>query len=319
MTIFKRKTVSYFKSKRVNIFLLFVVLALLFSVLTKLSKNYTQTFSFKINAINVPEDNVVIYDSTNVMQITLSTYGFRHIKYYFVEPTITVDFSNLEKNATHFNWIERRELSNVINQFDANIRIENISPDTIAFRYDVNTVKMVPLVLESEIVFASGFDLIETYNLEPDSIKVIGPKILTDSIAEIKTKALKLENINVDVKSTIGLNLPYKSKDLSFSHEQTQVSGRVERFTEGTIDVPINVINVPDNIKINYYPKVVSVIYYTSLSNFKSISSSSFIVEGDYNSLNSEDTFLVPKIVQQPDLVKSTRLNVKRIEFILMQ
>jgi hypothetical protein len=299
--------------------MLFVVLALLFSVLSKLSKSYTKTFSFKISAINVPEDNVVIYDSTNVMQITLSTYGFKHIKYYFVEPTITVDFANLKKNATHFNWVERRELSNVINQFDSNVTVENISPDSIAFRYDVYTVKMVPIVLKHEIAFASGFDVTEVYTLEPDSIKVIGPKILTDSISEIFTKELKLENINSDVNNTIGLKLPNENKDLQFSHKQTQISGAVERFTEGTIEVPVNVINVPNDIKINYYPKTVPVFYYTSLSNFKTISSSSFIVECDYNALNSHDTFLVPKIVQQPDLVKNTRLNVKRIEFIKTQ
>jgi hypothetical protein len=128
-----------------------------------------------------------------------------------------------------------------------------------------------------------------------------------------------LENIISDVNSTVKLKLPRQHQDLKFSQEQVQVIGTVEKFTEGIIDVPVNVINIPKNIKIKYYPKTVPVIYYTSLSNFKSISSSSFIVESDYNSLSAADSYLIPKIVQQPDVVKNARLSIKRIEFILVQ
>ena len=113
--------------------------------------------------------------------------------------------------------------------------------------------------------------------------------------------------------------LTNSSEGLKFTHSQVQISAVVERFTEGTINVPINIINIPEGIKLKYYPKEVSVVYYTSLSNFKTISTSSFIVEVDYNSLNAQDTYLIPKIVQQPDKVKNVRLNEKRIEFILLQ
>jgi len=319
MSIIKHNIIPYFKSKRANVFALFILVAVLFSLLTKLSKDYTHTFLFTINAINVPEEMVVIKDSTNVMRITLTTYGFKHIKYYFSSPTIDVDFNNLDKTATHFKWIEKRELSNVIKQFDPNVKIESINPDTISFRYDKNTVKKVPIVLNSDVKFAPGFDLAETFKLVPDSIKVIGPKILTDSIFEISTEPLKLEYVNSNILSDVILKLPINNQDLKYSHERIEVSGVVEKFTEGTINVPINVINVPNTITLKFYPKVVPVIYYTSLSNFNNISSTSFIVECDYNALNDQDTYLLPKIVQQPDLVKNVRLHVKRIEYIIVE
>ena len=217
------------------------------------------------------------------------------------------------------NWVEKKEFSNIIKQFDVNIKIESISPEIIAIRYDVNTVKQVPVVLHSEVKFSSGFDLTEAFKLVPDSVKVIGPKVLIDSILEIVTEKLVLENINSDVNSIVQLKLPIQNHDIKFSDKKVQVFGAVEKFTEGTIEVPINVINVPKNVKINYYPKVVPVIYYTSLSNFKTISSSSFIVECDFSSLNVQDTYLIPKVVQQPQLVKNARLNIKRIEFILIE
>jgi len=307
-----------FRSKKVNTFVLFLLLALLFSVLTKLSKDYTQTIAFNIERINIPEDKLIVSDSSHVLNITLTTYGFKLIKYYFTQPTILIDFENLENNNTHYFWTEKQEFSNVLSQFEPNVIIKSIIPDTIAFRYDVNYVKKVPVIFEYDINFSSGFDVVSDYKIEPDSVKVIGPKILTDSISEIVTKKIIMEDVNANLLISVELKLPHNS-DLNFSQNQVQISAEVERFTEGSINVPINIINVPDDIKLKFYPKEVSVIYYTSLSNFKTISSSSFIVECDYNDLNDVETHLIPKIVQQPETVSNVRLNEKRIEFILIQ
>jgi len=318
MKVFKQNILSYFKSKRLNVFLLFIVLAFLFSLLSKLSQRYTHSFEFKINAINVPEDHVVLNDSTNSMTIALTTYGFKHIKYYLKQSEIDVDFSDLDRTATHYKWIESNELSKIINQFDANIDIENITPDTLVFRYDVNSVKIVPIKLVSNIKFSAGYDVINDYQLQPDSVKIIGPRSMIDSISEIKTKSLDLENVNANIDHIVQLSLPKNITEIKTSKSTVEVKGTVEKFTEGTIDVPVNVINIPENIKINFYPKTVPVIFYTSLSNFESISSSSFLVQCDFNDIKDNNTYLVPSITKQPDIIKSAKLNVKQIEFIIV-
>ncbi len=315
----KNNIASYLKSKKVNVFLLFLVLALLFSVLTKLSEDYTQTIAFNIETINIPEDKVIVRDSSHVIQITLTTYGFRLMKYYMTKPSIKVDFQNLDKNATHYFWAQKREFPNVVSQFDPNIKIEGVNPDTILFRYDVNNIKKVPVVLDADINYSPGFDMIEDYKLAPDSIKVIGPKVLTDSITQVFTKLLKLNDINANIMASVQLQLPEDLEEVKFSQDQVVVTAKVEKFTEGSIVVPVNIINIPDDVKIKFYPKTVSVLYYTSLTNFKTISSSSFIIECDYNELKAQDTYLIPKITQYPERVKNVRLNENRIEFILLQ
>lgn len=301
-------------------FLLFLILALLFSVLSKLSVRYTQTFTFKVKPIGVPESNVIISDTSNVMKITMTSFGFKQLKYHFIDPEIEIDFRDLNKTKTNYVWTKQNGFLGIARQFDANVSVENITPDTMLFRYDVNAVKMVPLALNSDITYTPGYDLVDEFQLTPDSIKVIGPKVLLDSIVEVKTEKLELEDINNNIQQDINLDLPdVTTKGVSFSEVKTLVTGNVERFTEGTISVPVNVVNVPSNIEINYYPKRIPVVFYTSLSNFKAISSSSFIVECDYNSLNQANTFLIPQIVQKPSQVKSAKLDVKRVEFILIR
>jgi hypothetical protein len=142
--------------------------------------------------------------------------------------------------------------------------------------------------------------------------------MMIDSISEIKTKSLDLENVNANIDHIVQLRLPNNITEIKTSKSTVEVKGAVEKFAEGIIDVPVNVINIPENIKINFYPKTVPVIFYTSLSNFESISSSSFLVQCDFNDIKDNNTYLVPSITKQPDIIKSAKLNVKQIEFIIV-
>ncbi|MBT8271359.1 MAG: YbbR-like domain-containing protein [Bacteroidia bacterium] len=305
------------KSGRINIFLLFVLLALLFSLLTKLSRDYTQTLSMDLRPVNVPEDKVIVKDSLQKINVTLSTYGFKLIRYAVAKPIIDIDFSALDNDETYYYWTQQREFSKVVDQFDPNVRIETINPDTLKFRYDTNAVQKVPVILDANIKFSSGFDIIDSIQLEPDSIRVIGPSILIDTVSTIKTRPLTLEDINSDITELVDL-IPPDNVQISLSDQQVTIKAKVEKFTEGSVQVPVIVKNVPEDTRINIYPKTVEVIYYASLNEFKDIVPNSFIVECDYGqTLESDINFLVPKLSKKPDKVKQARLGTKRIEFIL--
>ncbi|NNK87269.1 MAG: YbbR-like domain-containing protein [Flavobacteriaceae bacterium] len=313
----RRKIDKFMKSGRINIFLLFVLLALLFSLLTKLSRDYTQTLSMDLRPVNVPEDKVIVKDSLQKINVTLSTYGFKLIRYAVAKPIIDIDFSALDNDETYYYWTQQREFSKVVDQFDPNVRIETINPDTLKFRYDTNAVQKVPVILDANIKFSSGFDIIDSIQLEPDSIRVIGPSILIDTVSTIKTRPLTLEDINSDITELVDL-IPPDNVQISLSDQQVTVKAKVEKFTEGSVQVPVIVKNVPEDTRINIYPKTVEVIYYASLNEFKDIVPNSFIVECDYGqTLESDINFLVPKLSKKPDKVKQARLGTKRIEFIL--
>ncbi|MBT8272839.1 MAG: YbbR-like domain-containing protein [Bacteroidia bacterium] len=319
MTRLQRNFIIFFKSRRLNIFLLFVVLALLFSVLTKLSRDYTQTISFQIQAVNVPEDKVIIKDSVHKLDISLTTYGFKLLRYYLTKPKVKVDIGNLDRTDEFYIWTENKEFSNVVAQFDPKVKIETINPDTLRFKYDTNGVKKVPVVFNANIEFLPGYDIVNNYVLQPDSVKIIGPNILIDTIDVIHTNELKLENINTNISTRIGLEFPANDQ-LRLSERLVNVTAEVERFTEGSIEVPVILRNVPDDVKLKIYPKNIEVIFYANLSQYKSIASNSFIVECDYNeALASNTTYLIPKITQRPEQVKNARLNSDRIEFIIVQ
>ncbi len=318
--IIKSKLIKSVKSKRINIFLLFLVLSFGILILTKLSRSYTNTIAFNIVMKNVPETDIIISDSINVLNISLKTKGFNFLKYYFKKPRINLDFANkINKTDSVYIWNNKTAFSDIISQFDADIDVVNINPDTLRFRYDVNDIKMIPINLNTDINFKEGYDLIDAYWIAPDSVKVVGPKSIVSLLDELETDTLYLKDVQTDIKEVVNLRLQNEKGLLTFSPEKVTVSASVGRFTEGRLKVPVHVKGIPDSLQIKYFPQTVTVSYYTSLINFSSIKVDDFKVECDFSELDSNQSYLIPKVVEEPKNVRYVKINLKQIEFIITE
>ncbi|WNH09704.1 CdaR family protein [Thalassobellus suaedae] len=315
----KSDILASIKNKRINVFILFLLSAFVILIFTKLSKDYTNTIIFNIDKVNVPQENVILNDSNTVLVITLKTHGFKWLDYYFSKPKIKVDFSkDVYKRDSVFIWSKSKAfLKNT--QFDKNVELLNISPDTLVFLYDVNLIKRVPVKLNATIGFAPGYDVSETYVLEPDSVQIIGPNVLVSNINNIETDSVYLSEVRSNLSQTIKLKLPENNKELTFSTKNVILKASVEKFTEGTLKIPVNVINVPPDRSLKFFPKEVNVSYSVSLSNFNSINSTDFKVVCDYNKISSNQSVLIPELVKIPKLVKNAKINQKHIEFIITE
>lgn len=305
--------------KKLNVFGLFFLLSLSFLILTKLSNDYTHKVKFTLDKVNVPEELVVVEDSSHYLEITLRTYGFKLARYLLTNPEVQVDFSNLDKVGAYYLWTDKKQLASVVNQFDANVEIIAINPDTLQFRYDVNFVKKVPVHIKSELEYSMGYDLLDKLTSTPDSIKVIGPKVLIDTITSIHTETLALKGLNGPIAQKVKLELPIDNQQIVYSQNTTIINANVVKFTEGALEIPIDVKNIPKNIKISYFPKTVKLLFYTSLKNFKNVSAQDFKVECDFKASGNTAGFLKPIIVRQPETIKNARLSMDTVEYIIRQ
>lgn len=316
----RKEIITSLKNRKINVFFLFLLLAFIILIFTKLSNQYTNTITFDINKINVPQEYVVLNDSNAKLNVTLKAHGFKWLSYYVYPPKITIDFSkDVVKTKSNFIWDKAKVYMYSDEQFGDHVELINMSPDTLVFKYDVNLVKKVPIVLDTDVTFTSGFDLTGNYKLEPDSIVVVGPDIIASKVISIPTETLKLKDVKSNISHTVKLKLPKNDKDLKFSLGEVEVSATVEKYTEGTFKIPVSVINVPKNMTINFFPKEVIVAYYTSLEHFKEVTAEDFVVECDFNTIKKQQPNLIPKLTKISKLVKSAKVNQQRIEYIILE
>lgn len=312
----KADIIASFKNKRINVFILFLFFAFVILMFTKLSKAYTNTIAFEVEKLNVPQENIILNDSTKI-NITLKTHGFKWLTYYWSKPKIKIDFiEDVHKKEDVFVWNKSKAYLNNT-QFDKQVEILNISPDPITFRYGVHMVKKVPVVFKTDVSYSPGFNITGVVSAEPDSVTVVGPNILVSKINYLELEDVVFKDVRSNIKESINLKLPKNISDLKFSTKQVVLKAQVEKFTEGTLKVPVTIINAPKNAKIKYFPKMVSVSYYVSLNNFNAIKASDFKLICDFNKTSNSQSFLIPELVETPELVQYSKINQQRIEFII--
>lgn len=319
MSALKSKIQASIKSGKINKFILFLIVSFIILLLSKLSKDYTKVVSFNVEIENLPEEQVIIKDSTHKIDILLKTYGFKLMRYYLSSPKLTVDLEKIQNIQRSYIWTATNNAVDVKNQFAENVEVENILTDSIIFSYDVNYVKKVPVILSKKVNFAPGYNVKENYALNPDSVRLIGPRVIVDAIDEVITDSLIMENVKNKIDVTLGLKLPNQIETIAMSSKRVNVLGNVDKFTEGTVQVPIVVTNLPDNMNVNYFPKKVSVVFNTALSNYESISANDFRIECNFTELSNESSFLVPRLTKKPEIAKSIKINQTRIEFIISE
>ena len=115
--------------------------------------------------------------------------------------------------------------------------------------------------------------------------------------------------------------LPVKNDLVKLSTDEIQIMGEVDKFTEGKISIPVVIINDPEGVKINPFPKEIQVIYQVALSNFNKINEDSFSVVYDYNQYKNDTLtrYLTPVITQKSDLIYSVKLIPSQIEFLIQK
>jgi len=154
--------------------------------------------------------------------------------------------------------------------------------------------------------------------VEPNEISISGPEVLIDSITEIRTESMNLEDIN----SSILLNLPIitldKNSNVRYSVNEVTVSGTVEKFTEAKLQLPFSVRNLPNNYNITTFPDKVDVIFLIGLSDYNKINQNDFKIICDYNTtIKNELNYLIPEVVSKPAMVTEYKIIPNQIEYLI--
>ena len=313
-----KKIRSVYKTRKFNVFLFFVLFALIYSMLSKITSNYTKTIVFAVKPVDIPSDQVVLDQSIDSIRLELNGYGYNLAKYYIDQPIVEISLNDLDKVKSKYQWTKQRNFSDLQEKFNESVSLISTSVNQIDFIIEQYESKNVPVELQLELNYKSGFDSFQEYKLSKDSITVTGPNSLIDTINVIETQKLVLNQIDSDINSAIWLK-PSENQNVIYSEESIGFQLKVEKFTEESIKVPITIVNIDDNMKINYYPKVVSVLYRVSIKDYKAVNPMDFRVECDLNTINKDNSVLISSITKKPSNVKKSRIENNQIQYVIIE
>ena len=94
---------DHFKNSKLKAIFFFLLLATVFWVLTKFSRQYTATAKANIHYLNIPEETQITDETIKEIDFELTTSGFEFLYYNLKNPSIDIDIKKFyvegEKNV----------------------------------------------------------------------------------------------------------------------------------------------------------------------------------------------------------------------------
>ncbi|MEO1030681.1 MAG: hypothetical protein AAFX55_04715, partial [Bacteroidota bacterium] len=264
---------------------------------------------------HIEEEVILQQDSSNVIDIFVEAKGFALVPYVFNNyKTIVLDSkTDIITKPTHYIFDVQKHKFLIQEQLGSSYTLLSMTPDTLILPYSKRASKYIPVILNANIQYATGFDIIGDFRFSIDSVKIVGPEDKIKNVATVSTKELKLSKVNSLINEDIELD---EIKGVDVFPKTVNVKAEVKRFTEGTIEVPVTITGAPKDVTINFFPKTVTILYYVDLDSYGSISAGDFKVECDFNQIEGDQTYFVPKITKSPNFIKRITIKQKRIDFI---
>lgn len=311
------KIESLKNNKKLRVFLLFLSMAILFWMLIKLSKNYIADVEFNLVYTEIPKNKLLQNEPSEKIKLTLNTIGYKLLKYSFKTRNLNYSLTDLKrKEGSLYYSLTKSKLNYLQAQLSADTKVLKVEPDTLFFDLGVKKSKKVPIISNANLQFKPGYNLVKKYTLYPDFVTVSGPTKFIDSIKEIKTEKLDLIDIFSSFEQELKLLVP--NKEVALSSKETIIKGQVEKITEGSFQISYQVINLPKNYFISTFPKEIKVVYQVALTDYNKISENSFEVICDYKETEDNNLdYLIPKIVEKPDILFDVRVIPNKIEFLI--
>ncbi len=307
------------KSKSFSIpksFLLFGFLSFLFWILINLSKEYKTAISFPVEYINLPQNKLLQDVPVSEITIHIKGSGFKLFSAKFIKKTILLDVNSLSlKKNTKYFFLLNRQRPKIQKQLKNGLEIDYFIQDSIFLNLGYLATKKIPVKGNFDVNYKKGYGLVSKISITPDSILISGPEAIIDTLSSIYTEKQLFKDVSADILKEIFIKIP---ENIKLKTTKVLVSGKVDKFTEGSFELPFLIKNLPDSIKVNTFPKTVKVVFKVGLSSFSKVTETTFRVVCDYGfSKKNNLSYLVPKLVQQSKMIKSVKMTPQKIDFLI--
>ncbi len=305
-------------SKKLAVFSVFIIISSILWFLNALSENYNDYIEITYTYSNFPEDKGILGELPSKTKIEVNTTGFVLIKfkYLYHQPIINIDVNkSTEQKNGKLIFIDNNVKKIINNNIGNRIEIIQTGFANKTFKLSKLKTKYVPIKPLITINFAKQHRLTKDIVIFPNKIKVSGYKSVIDTITEVYTNKITINNLNTNKIITLELN---KNSNLRYSNDSVKISIFTEKFTEKVIEIPIKIINNPNSVKINLLENNIKIKFNINVQNYDKIEASQFKAIIDYNKISKNNSnFADVNLVKYPKEIKKINYYPKKIKFFI--
>ncbi|WP_299536428.1 YbbR-like domain-containing protein [Ulvibacterium sp.] len=301
-----------------KIFLLFLLCSGLAWFVSNLSEDYVHNAVFNLEYVNVPDSVLLDKASRNTVNVKLRAVGFQFLGFNFKNKSVKIDLSRVATTASKSYIPQEVYRGQIERQLSGSMTLLEMDRDTLFFDFLKLESKEVPVRPQITLNLEQNYLLDGNLEVRPEKITVKGPKEEIDTIQSVRSARLDLQDLTADFTRKAMIIRPQQLKNTTFSSESVSIKGKVARFSEKMIQVPIEVINLPEGTQIRTFPDSVSILCKAKIKELRDLENPDFRVIADYGTANEDNAnTLVLKITRKPESIYSADLLETEVEFIL--
>jgi YbbR domain-containing protein len=300
---------------RSKFFLFFLVFSFILWFIAKFSKEYTEVISLEMTFENVPPTIIPIVKSPTNVEFTLKATGFQFLYYQFLDNRLKINAQEADFDSGRAELPIAAQYQNLKEQLLGDTEIINYFPAVIEFDFQEQTSQKIP-VISPEFKIALGYSAV-SIQFVPDSIDLIGPMNQINAIKEVQP----LFTIDVPIEESFEtmIALPDMGELISLSNQRVLMKVVIDRFSEAKYQLPIKMINAPQEGVFKFFPTNVSITLSAPLNSLRDITPEDFQVGIDYNQLSANNKSVKLKVYSAPKGVTNMRLEPKEVQYLKRQ
>ena len=314
-TLFKNP----FKNSKLKAFVVFLVLASVFWMLTKFSKQDVASVVATITYVGVPEGTMLTKNNPQEFSFNLAATRFEFLGYVFNKPNITIDVNSFFKDNKNQARVDGAALEKLIlNQVVDDGRITQLSLPELIIELEQLNFKKLPVKVDLSIDYKIGFDALGTLKVQPDSVVIRGSKKVLDTIKVVKTRWVSLKDISEPIKENFLLQ-PWRDTAITITPKIVSIFQDVSEYSQKIIMVPVSIINQPLQGSFKLLPATIKVAFNVPVNRFNDVTVKDFKIVCDYRSRDIEENFMIPIIKESPADVTAVEMETKKIDLLIFK
>ncbi len=306
------------KKRKVKVFLLFLVFSTLAWLINNLSQSFISNTTFVLEYVNTPEEFLLAKPPKGSIDVRLKAIGFQFMGFEIRKRKVQIDLSKVNVKDNRYYILPKVYRKQIDNQLPNSMEVLEMDNDTLFIELIKLLVKEVPVIPRTTVDLAKNYMLDGPIIVVPSTVTIRGPKNEVDSIMAIRTSFMNMENITDDFAQEQSLVLHRDLKKSRVTPSKVTISGKVLRFSEKVLSVPVTMINVPDGVKVRMFPNEVKVLCQGTIDALKELNPSDFNIISDYDHIDLAIENRLPLQMENfPDKLSKATLLTKEVEFIL--
>lgn len=297
-------------------FLGFLLVSFIIWLMITLSGSYVSDVRMQLAYENIPEEKLLLGDPDTYLDASVYASGYRLLNYKIFRESLSLDVTSFNEGSQRF-FITRAEMESSMKDQMEGLEVRRVFKDTLWLTLGENTYRKVRVSPKLTIGFQEDHEFSEPLSIEPDSIEVKGPEDLVQKIDSLTTASLVLRNLKDDFEKEVKVVIPDSLNGLQLSRESVVISGRVARYSEKILEVPLMIDNVPEGVSVKTFPSNIRILCKANIDDLKRVVPSGFRISCDYQEIANNPAFLLPRVEEKPSFVKSVTLLDTKVEYLL--